>query len=149
MWIFCSDIIVSAFAEGTDIQRMQTVKGWLFVIVSSALIYSLTKRDFRNQEKAETAKEEIFRSTVGASDHIMLNYLNQMQLVMMEAERCKEFDPEVYQLAKLITSQTVDELKRLEQVRARCPADIEAFLKGRLRETRETVDRIRVAVHAP
>ncbi|MBD5780333.1 hypothetical protein IEN85_12600 [Pelagicoccus sp. NFK12] len=90
---------------------------------------------------SEDTKRELFRSTVSASDHILLNYLNQMQMVRMEAEECEGFSREVLELSDQISKETVEELKSLENLNTGSAEDIDAFIERRIREAREAVEK--------
>ncbi|MDQ8205319.1 hypothetical protein QEH54_20055 [Pelagicoccus sp. SDUM812003] len=142
LWIAGSDWLVAAIAPNKAVLNyLQTIKGWLFVIASTLLLYFLMRRAFRDLKRSEMAKREIFRSTVRASDHIVLNYINQMQLVTLEADRVEGFDSSVRDLAHRITRETVEEIQRLEALEAKGADEIELFLKQRLIETRAAIQR--------
>lgn len=142
VWIAASDSVVALIAlDETMLSFLQTIKGWAFVLVSSALIFVLTRKAFYETKASEEMKRAVFRSTVSASDHILLNYLNQMQLVKIEAEECDDFSSDVLALADRIGKETVEELKRLEELNTGSAKDIDAFIERRLREAREAVGR--------
>ena len=142
VWISASDHVVVAIAPDPQLLVvLQTIKGWAFVLLSSLLIYSLTKRAFHKAAQLETEKREIFKKTIEGVDHILLNYLNQMQLVTIEARNSDDFDPEVLELAEQISDEAVVELRNLESLNFKVSDDIESFIYRKLRETRQSIER--------
>lgn len=142
VWIIATDRLAGAFA--TDVEgyvAIQTAKGWLFVVVSSLLVYCLSKRLCAQIAKAEKEKRAVFKTTLEGSHHILLNYLNQMQLVTLEATRCPGYDPEILELAQRVSRETAQELRDLENAPFSGPEDIESFIYRGLRETRQAVER--------
>lgn len=114
-WIFLSDQL-GVFLAGGNIQaltHLQTLKGWGFVAASALLIFCLTRRAFHSLEREQRERLAMFRKTVEGSHHILLNYLNQMQLVTMEAEKCATFDPATLGLAHEVSEEAAAALRRL------------------------------------
>ena len=61
-------------------------KGLLFVAASAGLIYHGVKRHCaRVEQDAQAAKDRVYRHTVAASQHILLNFVNQSQLMRLTA----------------------------------------------------------------
>ncbi|MGW8311858.1 MAG: ATP-binding protein [Desulfuromonadales bacterium] len=67
LWIYCSDAILSWFFSNPDqLTRAQTIKGWLFVSVTAALLYfylhhslqGLRTREERLEEERDRARRE-------------------------------------------------------------------------------------------
>ncbi|KAA3664608.1 MAG: hypothetical protein DWQ04_04875, partial [Chloroflexi bacterium] len=84
LWIFFSDTLLEALAPSREIlTQVQTIKGWLYVIVTTGLLYLLIKRDTKKAEKQEQEKHDVFQATVKAAHHILNNFLNQMMLFKM------------------------------------------------------------------
>jgi hypothetical protein len=117
IWIIFSDRLLKGLAADIhNLTLFQTVKGCVYVLLSTLLIYFLTKRAFEGQIAQEKEKLVIFKKTVSGVHHILLNYLNQMQLVTMEAERCADFDPETVALSKKISDHAAKELVKLSEI---------------------------------
>ena len=117
LWIFLSDRLVGMLADNLDgFTFLQTMKGWLFVVLSSLLIFFITKRAFHEQLRTEREKMAVFNKTVEGSCHILLNYLNQMQLVTQEAERVAGFDGGVLKLATEASDEATAELMKLRDI---------------------------------
>jgi len=124
LWIaFTDKAILHLTDELTLATWMQFGKGSLFVVLSSLLIFFLTKRGFEAVYQMQRTRQEEIRRTVKEANHIMLNYLNQMQLVTLEAERCKEFDRETLQLAMDVTEDAREEIEKLGQLASENPGD--------------------------
>ncbi|MBW8780698.1 MAG: hypothetical protein JF599_02255 [Verrucomicrobia bacterium] len=135
LWIFLSDRLVAA--EASDLAGVvfwQTMKGWLFIVLSSLLLLALTKRAFERQQRLEREKLMIFNKTVEGSYHILLNYLNQMQLVTMEAEQCAGFDARILELAHAASSEATAELMKLRDIQTVTAEHIHAVIYENLRK---------------
>ncbi|MEI8039060.1 MAG: hypothetical protein WCJ14_11780 [Verrucomicrobiota bacterium] len=116
-WIFLSDKVSAAVADNMHfLTFLQTIKGWCFVGVSGMLIFHLTKKSFQEALAQDREKLAVFKKTVQGVYHILLNYLNQMQLVTMEAERSRDFDQNVLLLSKDISATALQELMKLDKI---------------------------------
>ncbi|MET0263652.1 MAG: hypothetical protein ABW223_12185, partial [Rariglobus sp.] len=71
----------------------------------------------RQQEAANKEKVAIFHATIGGAHHVLLNYLNQMQLVTMEAERVDGFDKDILDLSKSLSDEAACELKHIGELK--------------------------------
>lgn len=134
-WIFVSDQMLELLSfDARVLTFLQTLKGWLYVALSSALIFWLTRAAFRRQARAEAERVAIFRKTLEGSQHILRNYLNQMQLVTLEAQRHPGFDSATLQVAEQITEEAAAALEKLQQLEVISEQDIHAavydFPKG-------------------
>jgi len=129
VWIFFSDRMIESLAPSKEaLTFLQTIKGWGFVLMSAALIFALTKEAFERQLKDEREKMAIFKKTVAGVYHIVLNYLNRMQLVTLEAERTRDFDPAVLQHSREISEDAARELAKLNDITIVTPEEIEAVV---------------------
>jgi hypothetical protein len=129
-WIFFSDR-AGEFLAGGNVQALtllQTIKGWLFVILSATLIYCLNRQAFLDLETEQRERFAMFRKTIEGSHHILLNYLNQMQLVTMEAEKCKDFAPGTLRLAQEVSDEASAALVRLGEAEILTSEHIDAVL---------------------
>lgn len=75
LWIFFSDRILAAFASDLEaLILLQTVKGWLFVAVTTALVYGLVHRHIARllrTEESLQASEERYREVVEGTDDLI------------------------------------------------------------------------------
>jgi len=137
LWIFFSDKVTAALAANIQILTfLQTLKGWFFVLVSGVLIFHLTKRAFNDALANDREKHSVFRKTVEGVYHILLNYLNQMQLVTMEAERSSDFDKDILILSKDVSEFALKELKKLDAIESVTSDQIESVMYQHLRGTK-------------
>lgn len=117
LWIFASDRLVELIAgDLRDVAYFQTLKGLTFVMLSALLISTLTRETLRKLREHQQEKDAIFHKTLEGSHHILLNYLNSMQLVTMEAEDCPGFSRETLKIAREASQQAEVELKRLNTI---------------------------------
>jgi flagellar biosynthesis/type III secretory pathway M-ring protein FliF/YscJ len=135
LWIIFSDSIIqhSAFDLETS-NLLQTFKGWFFVLLSSVLIFFLTRKAFLDHLAKENEKRAVFRKTVEGAHHILLNYLNQMQLFTLKAEECKDFDPADIELAKLLSEEAASELKKMRDVDSITPERIHSVIYQKIQK---------------
>lgn len=128
-WILFSDLLLAAIAdEPGHIVVGQIIKGCFFVATSAVVIFLIARRAAKKLREKEEARERELKALLSEVHHIVLNYLNQMQLVTLEAETCKNFNPETLRLAKEISKETAEELKKLgaEVLSQKAPEDTEA-----------------------
>lgn len=97
------------------------MKGWLFVLLSSLLLFLLIRIHEKIHARQELKREQVFHKTVEGSCHIILNYFNQMKLLHLEAEKHPEFDQEVLLQSNQISDEAIGVLRELDAL-----IDIEA-----------------------
>ncbi len=140
VWIYASDRVIDLVTQDPAVLRgIQTGKGWFFVGLSALLIFAMGKRAFEEQAALARERSEVFRKTVEGAHHILLNYLNQMELVMLEAASCPEFDQEVYDMARKISDEAAKELVRLGMLSDTTTAAIESFVYRNLSAGRDEI----------
>ncbi|MFZ4774516.1 MAG: hypothetical protein ACOYM3_04090 [Terrimicrobiaceae bacterium] len=127
LWISVTDRLLGPVP--TTVEAMtgwQTIKGWLYVLASGALVYFLAQSAQQIQEIAEQKRLKAFKRTVSQSHHILLNYLNQMELFFLEAERSADFDKNLVLLARRITDETAAAVRDLENQAEAAPEAVTA-----------------------
>lgn len=71
MWILFSDQILFSLVHSADLlTKIQTLKGWLFIVVTATIIYSLLYREISAVKESEMRlreSEERFRDLIGLS----------------------------------------------------------------------------------
>lgn len=113
-WIFLSDLLVARMAgEMDEITQAQILKGSLFVVSSALLVFVLLYRATRRLEELERVRQAERLALLRQVHHILLNYLNQMQLVTMEADQCEGFSKEMVALARRLSDEAAVELRKL------------------------------------
>ena len=81
----------------------------IIIIVCSLIDFVRLKKD----RKAEQEKVAIYKAMVQASDHVLKNCLNQMQLIRHEAEEFQGFNPEAIQLFDQSMREATNQLEAL------------------------------------
>ena len=85
LWIIWSDsAVLSVVRDREALSRMQTAKGWFFVLASAVLIYALVRRRVRalgDAERAERASRETLEALIEASPYA---------IVTLDREGCVE-----------------------------------------------------------
>ncbi len=108
------------------------------------MIFFLTRAAINRQQAHEAEKLSVFKKTVEGSHHILLNYLNQMQLVTLEAERSSDFDKSILAWAQEAADDASTALLRLDQVTVITSEEINAVL---YRNHRSAADSARAEPH--
>lgn len=117
-WIFTTDSILKDVAKDVEwLSIFQMFKGWLFVGLSTLLIYWIGRQAYRGHQAWLDERQRIFRSTVKGSYHLVLNHLNNMQLVFAEAEETGKLDSDMIADAKRSAESVRKGMIRLGQVR--------------------------------
>lgn len=125
IWILLTDYLVAVFTDDPAILTLlQSQKGLIFVCLSGIVLFFVGRREILLGEREERRRFEVFQSTVGGAHHILGNYLNQMNMVTLEAEQCNGFDREVLSTAKDITDDAKRELFHLAELRSIDPLEI-------------------------
>jgi|UniRef100_UPI00404ABA03 hypothetical protein len=136
VWILVSDQLANWLAGSlTDLSYFQTVKGLIYVGLSALLIAYLTRQAFQKERRQLAEKEAVFRKTIEGSHHILHNYLNQMQLVTLEAEGCVAFDRKTLNMARDVTARAEAELNRLTAIDNVTPEHIDSIIYRDLRKS--------------
>lgn len=86
----------------------------LLVILFGIYTDSSTKKLLIKEKQLEAAS--IYNSMIYASQHILNNLLNQMQLFKVEALKSDDFDPEIIKLYDNIIDEAISLVQRLSQV---------------------------------
>ena len=134
LWILFSDRAASAVAsDNIDLLNiLQTVKGWLFVGGSGLFLFFITRKASHQESNTDSEKREIYNETVQGVYHIVFNYINNMQMVLMEAERCDEFSKETLDLARVSARTATEELRNLQNISVITAAQIHSVLYARM-----------------
>ena len=117
VWVFFSDRIVSYLVDDVDLlTQIQTIKGWVFVGLTTVLLYLLIRQDYQRRRIKELEKREVFRATISAMHHIVLNFLNSAQVFRHEASKCKGFSRSKIREFDEISKKCCDEVENLGAV---------------------------------
>lgn len=104
------------FISWLDTAEVQTQ--YELVIPSFVLIFFVILDEIRRKKKRQIAsvKQEIYRSMLQASDHVVKNFLNQMQLFRLTAEETPDFNPQVIAQFDEIIKNATDQMHALREV---------------------------------
>ena len=126
MWIFVSDRVLEFFALSTGVLTvLQTYKGWLFIIITSLLLYSLMRKAHYQIEKREQEKRDVFITTMRAVHHILNNFLNKMLYFRMIAEESAEFGKDTLEQYDKVIKETNAQIHTLDEIANVTPEEIE------------------------
>lgn len=88
----------------------------ILVIIFGIYVDHSARKLLQKEKQLEAAR--IYDSMLHASQHILNNLLNQMQLFKLEAEKCHDFDPEVIALFRQSTEEASALIRRLSEVKS-------------------------------
>ena len=71
---------------------------------------------YKKVKEMQQAREDIYKAMVQASDHVLKNCLNQMQLVKYTAEETPGFDPETLVNFDRIMEQAMQQIQALGEI---------------------------------
>jgi len=90
-WILFSDLVLSIFIrEPAAITRLQTLKGWFFITVTTLLLYGVLRRNMSSVEKSALAlreSEEKFHMLVETASGAIFIYREKLLLANQAMER--------------------------------------------------------------
>lgn len=129
LWIVFTDSLVHTLVESQEhLRTFQTLKGWLFVFLSACVIFTLVCIHHQIAARERAKREKVFHQTVSGSCHIILNYLNQMKLLTLEAENCSDFDPKLIEETEAISTRALNLLQELDRLEIIESEEIEALI---------------------
>lgn len=133
LWIVLSDRTVAALVDDpARLSQIQSVKGIAFVVLSSLLIFNVSRELHRREAEREDEKNRLYRETMGAVQHVVRNFLNQMQVVTLEAEETDGFDRDTLDLAQRTTRDTEDKLQELSAIQDLSTESLQRFVTSTL-----------------
>lgn len=142
VWILLSDHLVQIlFRDPQTISSVQSMKGLLFVALSTLLIFQVSRRLHLREEQRDAEKTELYGHTMQAVQHVLRNFLNQMQVVTIEAEETEDFDPEALRIAQETIQRTEDSIAELAGLRELSPASLRAFIHSSLGDSAPSTTR--------
>ncbi|MEG3638746.1 hypothetical protein [Magnetococcus sp. PR-3] len=117
LWIFVSDRVLEMLVSDPQFMGLvQTFKGWIYVVLTSFMLFILIRMDAMAIEKKEQEKAQLYQATLGAVHHILHNFLNKMTLYRMRVEEQQEVDPKIQALYDRVISETKSEIHELHMV---------------------------------
>lgn len=126
LWIFLSDRALELVVRDPSVMtQIQTVKGWIFIAITSLLLFYLVNREQARIKTKEQEKQTIFKATTQAMHHILLNFLNQMQLFEIEAKDSKDFNKETLSLYDGVINEAKEQIENLSSITELTKEEIE------------------------
>lgn len=114
LWIFLSDRLLDWLISDINLlSQIQTFKGWIYVFITTLLLYLLVNSDYKRTLSREKEKRELFVATIEAVQHILNNFLNNMLFFRMTAEESKDFDKETLELYDKVIYEAEAQIKIL------------------------------------
>ncbi len=127
IWILVSDKIVELIAPSLqDVTLFQTLKGWTFIAITTLLVWTMARRQQERMKAAEQERHALYNQTIKGVHHILLNYLNKMQLLTLEAETHESFNQETIKIANEATDEAAKALKALQELPEPTTSNVEA-----------------------
>jgi hypothetical protein len=128
-WILLSDQVAGAITGSPEeLARIQTLKGWTFIAVTTVLLYVGVTRHVQREAAAQAETVAVFHRTLRSVQHIMNDTLNRMLRFKMLANDSGALDEE---LKREFEGVIVDASNRITQLSEMPDADAQ-----RLTETR-------------
>ncbi|MCE7995539.1 MAG: hypothetical protein HEP71_26405 [Roseivirga sp.] len=89
---------------------------FVFPVITVLVFLIIDLVRFKKDRNVKEAREGIYKAMVQASDHVLKNCLNQMQIIKYAAEETPDFDPEVLKSFDAIMEQAVTQLEALGEI---------------------------------
>lgn len=119
-YIAFSDLFVGTIIpDSSEVIRLQIIKGFGFVFITTVILFYLIRQHVYATEQAEQMKYEVFKETMGAVNHILNNFMNNMIYFKMQAESSGALSEQVLQEYDAViysTSQKIRELSELKEI---------------------------------
>jgi hypothetical protein len=132
-WIFVSDRILELFTESAyQLTVLQTYKGWVFILITSAILYMLIRRSYLELEERNKEKREVFNTTVRAMHHILNNFLHKMTYFKDITKEDAAVREEALKHYDQVIKETSAQIIKLGEITRITPVEIEnAVYKGK------------------
>jgi len=119
-WIFFSDrFFASITPPSTDINYVQTYKGWFYVLTTALLLYYMTRKMYNNLREREEEKRKVFYTTMRAVHHILNNFLQKMmyfRLDKIESDLLSEEEQIQYDEMIRVTTEQIKKLGEITNI---------------------------------
>jgi len=131
LWILFSDtLVVTLFEDPKQQATAQLFKGWLYIIITTALLYCLVRANVRKIERHEEEKREIFVSTMQTTQHILNNFLNKAMYHKHQLEEEEKPKEELLDDFEKVVFRTSEQLKTLGDIEDIRPNAIRSTVSG-------------------
>jgi len=95
-----------------------------FVVAIIILFGGYIEYHMRRIREKEKEKIDIYVAMLRSSNHILNNFLNQMQIMKIEAEQCQDFNKDILGAYDIIASEANELIRNLEEIPSLTKEDI-------------------------
>jgi PAS domain S-box-containing protein len=84
IWIVSSDyLLLAVFRDPNLITSFQTIKGWVFILISGALIFILARREYVGWMRSASALADVNRAlrVLNACNHALVQFREEQELI--------------------------------------------------------------------
>ena len=129
-WLIVGDRVARAAAADNLglLNFLHQANAAICVLCSALFLLYIARHASRQQMEQDLEKRAIYEETVQGVYHIVFNYINNMQMVLREAECCDEFNKDTLRLARISSTSTTEELRNLQHVSVISPSHIHSAL---------------------
>ena len=118
-WLLDSTIHKFVFGEAAfEFFPMEANELWMRVaiIVLVFLMGAYADHSTAKLLKKEAEKQQVFRTTIKASHHILNNVIQALYLAKMEADSCQDFDRQVILMCEAMLADAAKQVKELDKI---------------------------------
>ncbi|ABK42801.1 hypothetical protein Mmc1_0274 [Magnetococcus marinus MC-1] len=130
LWIFVSDRVLEFLVSDAQLMGIiQTFKGWIYVVLTSAMLFVIIRMDHLAIEKKEREKAQLYQATMSAVHHILHNFLNKMMLYRLGVEEQQPVNPELQALYERVIEETQHEIYLLQTAKQFTAEEVRATVQ--------------------
>ena len=99
---------------------------WMRGLIVATIIFfgSYVEYHMRRVREKEKEKTDIYLAMLRSSNHILNNFLNQMQIMKIEAEQCQGFNEDILAVYDIIAGEASELIRDLEKIPSITKEDI-------------------------
>jgi len=94
------------------------------VVATIILFGGYVEYHMRRVREKEKEKTDIYMAMLRSSNHILNNFLNQMQIMKIEAEQCQGFNEDILAVYDIIAGEASELIRDLEKIPSITKEDI-------------------------
>ncbi len=133
-WVVESALHKFIFADNHfDLIPTDANELWMRGLVVAIIILfgGYVEYHMRRVGEKEKEKTDIYMAMLRSSNHILNNFLNQMQIMKIEAEQCQDFNKDILAAYDIIASEASELIRNLEKIPSLTKEDIWATVASR------------------
>jgi two-component sensor histidine kinase len=83
LWIFLSDSLLFELAQSAEVySRLQTAKGWIFVLITALILFSLIRRELARRDEVQRRLEEMIEDREQLMRELNHRVRNSLQVAL-------------------------------------------------------------------